>query len=106
MELGVNHEQNLSSLTTTVVNIFDKFNKNLVPIRSLSDHDIYLVQGPTFKCVLPLLPPMRFFGFIPNKESNTWGITILPTFLFSSGSKFQMCIASFASCETFWLYTQ
>ena len=39
MELGVNHEQNLSSLTTTVVNIFDKYNKNLVPTRSLSDHD-------------------------------------------------------------------
>ena len=27
MELGVNLEQNLSSLTTTVVNIFDKYNK-------------------------------------------------------------------------------
>ena len=41
MELGVNHEQNLSSLTTTVVNIFDKYNKKiLLPIRSLSDHDI------------------------------------------------------------------
>ena len=40
---------------------------------------------------------MDFFGFIPNKESNTWGITILPTFLFSSGSNFRMCIASLAS---------
>ena len=40
MELGVNHEQNLSSLTTTVDNIFDKYNKNLVPRRSPSDHDI------------------------------------------------------------------
>ena len=40
MELGVSHEQNLSSLTPIVDNIFDKYNKNLVPIRSLSDHDI------------------------------------------------------------------
>ena len=38
MELGVSHVQNLSSLTPTVDNIFDKY-KNLVPIRSLSDHD-------------------------------------------------------------------
>ena len=42
---------------------------------------------------------MDFFGFIPNKESNTWGITILPTFLFSSGSNFRMCTASFAKEE-------
>ena len=27
MELGVNHEQDLSSLTPTVDNIFDKYNK-------------------------------------------------------------------------------
>ena len=27
MELGVNHVQNLSSLITTIVNIFDKYNK-------------------------------------------------------------------------------
>ena len=40
MELGVCHVQNLSSLTPIVDNIFDKYNKNLVPIRSLSDHDI------------------------------------------------------------------
>ena len=40
MELRVSHEQNLSSSTPTVDNIFDKYNKNLVPIRSLSDHDI------------------------------------------------------------------
>ena len=40
MELGVSHEQNLSTLTPIVDNIFDKYNKNLVPIRSLSDHDI------------------------------------------------------------------
>ena len=39
MELGVSHEQNLSSSTPIVDNIFDKYNKNLVPIRSLSDHD-------------------------------------------------------------------
>ena len=33
--------QSLSSLTPIVDNIFDKYNnKNLVPIRSLSDHDI------------------------------------------------------------------
>ena len=41
MELGVSHVQNLSSLTPIVDNIFDKYNnKNLVPIRSLPDHDI------------------------------------------------------------------
>ena len=41
MELGVSHVQNLSSLPPVVDNIFDKYNnKNLVPIRSLSDHDI------------------------------------------------------------------
>ena len=40
MELGVSHEQSLSSLTPIIDNIFDKFNKNFVPIRSLSDHDI------------------------------------------------------------------
>ena len=48
MELGVSHEQSLSSSTPIVDNIFDKYNKNLVPkynknlvpIRSLSDHDI------------------------------------------------------------------
>ena len=39
MELGVSHVQNLSSLPPVVDNIFDKYNKNLVPIRSLSDHD-------------------------------------------------------------------
>ena len=39
MELGVSHVQNLSSLTPIVDNIFDKYNKNLVPIRSHSDHD-------------------------------------------------------------------
>ena len=40
MELGVSHEQSLSSLAPIVDNTFDKYNKNLVPIRSLSDHDI------------------------------------------------------------------
>ena len=40
MELGVSHEQSLSSSTPVVDNIFDTYNKNLVPIRSLSDHDI------------------------------------------------------------------
>ena len=40
MELGVSHEQSLSSLTPIVDNTFDKYNKNLVPKRSLSDHDI------------------------------------------------------------------
>ena len=40
MELGVSHEQSLSSLTPIVDNTFDKYNKNLVPTRSLSDHDI------------------------------------------------------------------
>ena len=40
MELRVSHEQSLSSLTPIVDNTFDKYNKNLVPIRSLPDHDI------------------------------------------------------------------
>ena len=40
MELGVSHAQSLSSSTPIVDSIFDKYNKNLVPIRSLSDHDI------------------------------------------------------------------
>ena len=43
MELGVSHVQSPSSLTPIVDNIFDKYNnKNLVPIRSLSDHDTYV----------------------------------------------------------------
>ena len=50
MELGVSHLQNLSSLTPIVDNIFDKYNKNLVPIRSLSDHDIYIYQC-TYKSI-------------------------------------------------------
>ena len=53
MELGVSHVQNLSSLTPIVDNIFDKYNKNLVPIRSLSDHDImnfYLLKN-TSSCL-------------------------------------------------------
>ena len=44
MELGVSHVQYLSFLTPIVDNIFDKYNKNLVPIRSLSDHDMYILQ--------------------------------------------------------------
>ena len=37
--------QNLSSLTPTVDNIFDTYNnKNLVPIRSLSDHDRHMTN--------------------------------------------------------------
>ena len=40
MELGVSHEQSLSSSTPVIDNIFDTYNKNLVPIRSLSDHDM------------------------------------------------------------------
>ena len=42
MELGVSHVQNLSCSTPIVDNIFDKYNKNLVPIRSLSGHDMYI----------------------------------------------------------------
>ena len=48
MELGVSHEQSLSSSTPIVDNIFDKYNKNLVPIRSLSDHDISKVHRIVF----------------------------------------------------------
>ena len=47
MELGVSHEQSLSSPTPIVDNIFDKYNKKLVPIRSLSDH------GSNSRAVLP-----------------------------------------------------
>ena len=47
MELGVSHEQSLSSLTPIVDNIFDTYNKNLVPIRSLSDHDTGITGGVT-----------------------------------------------------------
>ena len=43
MELGVSHEQSLSSSTPVIDNIFDKNNKNLVPIRSPSDHDIFII---------------------------------------------------------------
>ena len=50
MELGVSHEQSLSSSTPIVDNIFDKYNKTLVPIRSLSDHDISTPDyGPALK---------------------------------------------------------
>ena len=46
MELGVSHVQSLSSLTPIVDNIFDKYNnKNLVPIRSLSDHDMMIANA-------------------------------------------------------------
>ena len=45
MELGVSHVQNLSSSTPIIDNIFDKYNKNLVPIRSLSDHDNTLLHS-------------------------------------------------------------
>ena len=47
--------QTLSSLPPIVDNIFDKYNKNLVPIRSLSDHDRSM-WGPTVKtsCVIEL----------------------------------------------------
>ena len=47
MELGVSHVQSLSSLTPIIDNIFDKYNnKNLVPIRSLSDHDNTIIYDP------------------------------------------------------------
>ena len=53
MELGVSHVQNLSSLTPTVDNIFDKYNKKmLVPIRSLSDHDILFRHCLNLVCFL------------------------------------------------------
>ena len=45
MELGVSHVQNLSSLPQIVDNIFDKYNKNMVPIRSLSDHDSMIISN-------------------------------------------------------------
>ena len=51
MELGVSHVQSLSSLTPIIDNIFDKYNnKNLVPIRSLSDHDTCLIQNGKVVC--------------------------------------------------------
>ena len=52
MEPGVSHVQSLSSLPPIVDNIFDKYNKNLVPIRSLSDHDNKKVGSVPFeKCL-------------------------------------------------------
>ena len=56
MELGVSHVQNLSSLTPIVDNIFDKYNKNLVPIRSLSDHDTRMTKK---ECIQPQASPMQ-----------------------------------------------
>ena len=71
MELGVSHEQSLSSLTPIVDNTFDKYNKNLVPIRSLSDHDntitkitftigtdwsMYKAERDTYKCTVYNFP--------------------------------------------------
>ena len=56
MELGVSHVQNLSSLTPIVDNIFDKNNKNLVPIRSLTDHDsITAIYQSQYLASLPAL---------------------------------------------------
>ena len=61
MELGVSHVQNLSALTPIVDNIFDKYNKNLVPIRSLSDHDICTY----FKHIRAIQILMKFFTHSP-----------------------------------------
>ena len=55
MELGVSHEQSLSSSTPIVDNIFDKYNKNLVPIRSLSDHDKWAAHSGGWFCYRDLL---------------------------------------------------
>ena len=52
MELGVSHEQSLGSSTPIVDNIFDKYNKNLVPIRSLSDHDTEMKLFHPYKIVI------------------------------------------------------
>ena len=64
MELGVSHVQNLSSLTPIVDNIFDKYNnKNLVPIRSLSDHDITIFlpeDGHSKRSLCPTVPKAHF----------------------------------------------
>ena len=63
MELGVSHVQNLSSSTPIVDNIFDKYNKILVPIRSLSDYDsIILCLTIENLCILYL--PYRFNYFL------------------------------------------
>ena len=69
MELGVSHVQNLSSLTPIVDNIFDKYNKNLVPIRSLSDHDtrekqVAFCVGYKYRLDLPII------GYLPGKDAN------------------------------------
>ena len=67
MELGVSHVQSLSSLTPIVDNIFDKYTniiKNLVPIRSLPDHDITIptpgCQPKTFKTFILMVKPLFF----------------------------------------------
>ena len=59
MELGVSHVQNLSSLTPIIDNIFDKYNKNLVPIRSLSDHD----SNPKMRIYVLMAEGAFFFHF-------------------------------------------
>ena len=65
MELGVSHVQNLSSLTPIVDNIFDKYNKNLVPIRSLSDHD---TDVPAFT---PALERVKEQSHTPGSRKST-----------------------------------
>ena len=82
MELGVSHEQSLSSLTPIVDNTFDKYNKNLVPIRSLSDHDIriesfhYFLKACIAKHITPQLEwddvvqlACAAYNFFPNEHS-------------------------------------
>ena len=75
MELGVSHVQSLSSLTPIVDNIFDKYNKNLVPIRSLSDHDTHftdLIIPWSSGCILDVVLGGRNCIFILEYSLMMW----------------------------------
>ena len=71
MELGVSHEQSLSSSTPNIDNIFDKYNKKFGTIRSLSDHD---------KCIKPaLLWHSRYQGYF--EQNSDLNLSICCPFL-------------------------
>ena len=66
MELGVSHEQNLSSLTPIVVNIFDKYNKKFGTHKISSDHDISIFYSHQFSSSL-IRPPIQLVQTIKGK---------------------------------------
>ena len=87
MELGVSHVQNLSSLTPIIDNIFDKYNKNLVPIRSLSDHD---------SCIKESLFSIHSFQRMIRKMSDTIrGVRLTVQQLVCQNRSNTFCIVTF-----------